>query len=116
MSVSSRGTIIIPFRPIREGKSLTITCIVTNGPGAGSLSLEDETANAYLPTVVVHPNDNTHAGRFNYGPVSRIDNGRKFVCRNNFDDSKSVTEVLEVVSKHSKVTLLSSNRFMITVY
>jgi hypothetical protein len=89
---------IAPLERVTEGDNLTITCITTNGGGAGVITLVNENGTAYsrLGNPVVDSTNFT-VGRFNFGRVERSDNGRQFACDNTVGGgSVSMPIVLQV--------------------
>ena len=97
--VASNTLVILPFQPISEGETLTITCATTNGAGAALIDVVNENNNVYTELMIMLDPSNVTVGRFEFGPVSRSDSGKRFKCRSAFDGSESVEQILEVVCK-----------------
>jgi hypothetical protein len=96
-----QAAVIIPFGVLGEGANLTVTCITTNGGGAGAIALVNENGTAYLgvggPFV---QSSNTSVARFEYGPVRMSDSGLKFVCDNTIvGGTRSLPITLQVLCR-----------------
>jgi hypothetical protein len=90
-----------PFGDIVDQDNLTITCIATNGGGAGAIVVVNENGTAYLglggPFI---DSSNNSVARFEYGTVGMSDSGKQFVCDNTaVGGTKSLAMTLQVLCR-----------------
>jgi hypothetical protein len=91
---------IAPFDDLTEGDSLTVTCITTNGGGAGAIALVNENGTPYPGLSGVVDPLNISVARFEYGAVGMSDSGNIFVCDNTIvGGTRSLAITLQVLCR-----------------